>query len=180
MLLTTLTPSLTPNVSDCHLCPPRECGCQISILQGNVHCSNAGCILLITSHPYRYQEEFLELAELACGEFGVVKKARHRLDGMVYAIKVSKKTIRKNSHDEKMAMNEVFAHAALMKHKHVVRYYNSWVESGAVSETELDGQISPKLSIFRSTYRTSTVREEVFRGRSMTSDRAVSGSLRRS
>ena len=52
---------------------------------------------------------------------------------MVYAIKVSKKTIRKNSHDEKMAMNEVFAHAALMKHKHVVRYYNSWVESGAVS-----------------------------------------------
>ena len=83
----------------------------------------------------RYQEEFLELAELACGEFGVVKKARHRLDGMVYAIKVSKKTIRKNSHDEKMAMNEVFAHAALMKHKHVVRYYNSWVESGAVSQS---------------------------------------------
>lgn len=81
----------------------------------------------------RYQEEFLELAEIASGEFGVVKKARHRLDGMVYAIKVSKKTIRKNSHDEKMAMNEVFAHAALMKHKHVVRYYNSWVENGAVS-----------------------------------------------
>ena len=65
----------------------------------------------------------------------MVKKARHRLDGMVYAIKVSKKTIRKNSHDEKMAMNEVFAHAALMKHKHVVRYYNSWVESGAVRQS---------------------------------------------
>ena len=29
-------------------------------------------------------------------------------------------------------MNEVFAHAALMKHKHVVRYYNSWVENGRV------------------------------------------------
>ena len=43
---------------------------------------------------FRYQEEFLELAEIASGEFGVVKKARHRLDGMVYAIKVSKKTIR--------------------------------------------------------------------------------------
>ena len=110
----------------------------------------------------------------------MVKKARHRLDGMVYAIKVSKKTIRKNSHDEKMAMNEVFAHAALMKHKHVVRYYNSWVESGAVSETEFVPQISPELSIFRSTYRTSTAREEVFRGRSMTSDTAVSGSPRQS
>merc|ERR1712038_2171505 len=80
----------------------------------------------------RYQEEFLELAEIASGEFGVVKKARHRLDGMVYAIKVSKNAIRKNSHDEKMAMNEVFAHAALMKHKHVVRYYNSWVENGSI------------------------------------------------
>ena len=29
-------------------------------------------------------------------------------------------------------MNEVFAHSALIKHKHVVRYYNSWVESGRV------------------------------------------------
>ena len=39
---------------------------------------------------------------------------------------------RVNSHDEKKAMNEVFAHAAIMKHKHVVRYYNSWVEKGQV------------------------------------------------
>jgi hypothetical protein len=39
---------------------------------------------------------------------------------------------RVNSHDEKVAMNEVFAHAALIKHKHVVRYYNSWVEKGQV------------------------------------------------
>jgi len=29
-------------------------------------------------------------------------------------------------------MNEVFAHAALMKHKNIVRYYNSWVEGGRV------------------------------------------------
>jgi hypothetical protein len=41
--------------------------------------------------------------------------------------------VRVNSHDEKVAMNEVFAHAALIKHKHVVRYYNSWVEKGQVS-----------------------------------------------
>ena len=80
----------------------------------------------------RYQEEFLELAEIATGSFGVVKQARHRLDGIVYAIKISKNRLRVNSHDEKMAMNEVFAHAALMKHKHVVRYFNSWVEKGQV------------------------------------------------
>ena len=41
-----------------------------------------------------------------------------------------------NSHDEKVAMNEVFAHAALIKHKHVVRYYNSWVEKGQVSHAQ--------------------------------------------
>ena len=80
----------------------------------------------------RYEQEFLELAEIASGEFGTVKKARHRLDGIVYAIKVTKNSLRVNSRDERVAMNEVFAHAALMKHKHVVRYYNSWVENGQV------------------------------------------------
>lgn len=36
----------------------------------------------------RYSEEFLEVAEIANGEFGKVTVARHRLDGMLYAIKV--------------------------------------------------------------------------------------------
>eukprot|EP00092_Neocalanus_flemingeri_P108989 GFUD01140015.1.p1 GENE.GFUD01140015.1~~GFUD01140015.1.p1 ORF type:complete len:638 (-),score=131.31 GFUD01140015.1:139-2052(-) len=80
----------------------------------------------------RYQEEFLELTNVATGQFGQVVKARHRLDGIVYAIKITTKNIRANSYDEKMAMNEVFAHAALMKHKHVVRYFNSWVERGQI------------------------------------------------
>lgn len=37
-----------------------------------------------------------------------------------------------NSHEERVAMNEVFAQSSLMKHKHIVRYYNSWVEKGHV------------------------------------------------
>ena len=36
----------------------------------------------------RYEEEFVELKEIASGEFGKVKVARHCLDGIVYAIKV--------------------------------------------------------------------------------------------
>jgi wee1-like protein kinase len=55
---------------------------------------------------------------------------RHRLDGIVYAVKITKKVLRPNSRDERVAMNEVFAHAAMMKHRHIVRYFNSWVESG--------------------------------------------------
>jgi len=80
----------------------------------------------------RYQQEFLEVAEIANGEFGTVKKARHCLDGIVYAIKVTKNPIRNNSRDERVAMNEVFAHSSLIQHKNIVRYYNSWVENGKV------------------------------------------------
>ena len=36
----------------------------------------------------RYEEEFVEIEEIASGVFGKVMAARHRLDGMVYAIKV--------------------------------------------------------------------------------------------
>jgi serine/threonine protein kinase len=39
----------------------------------------------------RYEEEFVEIKEIASGTFGKVKVARHRLDGMIYAIKVSNK-----------------------------------------------------------------------------------------
>lgn len=81
---------------------------------------------------FRYEEEFVEIDKIASGEFGVVKKARHRLDGMVYAIKMTKKPLKANSRSEQTAMREVFAGAAMMKHKHIVRYYNSWVEGGMV------------------------------------------------
>lgn len=36
----------------------------------------------------RYEEEFVEIKEIASGSFGKVKVARHCLDGMIYAIKV--------------------------------------------------------------------------------------------
>jgi len=78
----------------------------------------------------RYQDEFLELSRLASGSFGSVVKARHRLDGVVYAVKITKKRPKRNSRDEKVALNEVFVLAAMMKHRHVVRYFNAWVESG--------------------------------------------------
>ena len=84
---------------------------------------------------------------------------------MVYAIKVSKKQIRKNSHDEKMAMNEVFAHAALMKHKHVVRYYNSWVENGAVSHQCHEVRVLTNILLCRFSFKTSIARAAACRGR---------------
>ena len=96
----------------------------------------------------RYASEFLELKQLASGSFGQVKLARHRLDGVDYAVKISKKHLRAGSHEEKKALNEVFAHATLNNHKHVVRYYNSWVEDGQVyiqNEFCQGGSLSKKI-----------------------------------
>jgi len=48
----------------------------------------------------------------------------------------------------------VFAHAAMMKHKHVVRYYNSWVERGQVyiqNEFCEGGSLTEKINEFRET-----------------------------
>lgn len=76
----------------------------------------------------RYESEFLELTEVGNGEFGSVYKCLHRLDGCVYAIKKSRKPMR-GTQDEKTALNEVYAHAVLGQHPHVVRYYSAWAEN---------------------------------------------------
>jgi len=110
----------------------------------------------------RYEEEFLELREIASGTFGTVKVARHRLDGMVYAIKITRNKIHGNTHEEKVAMNEVFAHSALIKHKHVVRYYNSWVENGRVyiqNEYCEGGSLAAKIQEFRNSGKKFTEAE---------------------
>lgn len=110
----------------------------------------------------RYEQEFVEIKEIASGTFGTVKVARHRLDGMVYAIKVTRNKIHGNTHEERVAMNEVFAHSALIKHKHVVRYYNSWVENGRVyiqNEFCEGGSLAAKIREFKETGKRFTEAE---------------------
>ncbi|XP_022256313.1 wee1-like protein kinase 2 [Limulus polyphemus] len=75
----------------------------------------------------RYNAEFLELCQIGYGEFGGVYRCVNRLDGCEYAIKKSRNSI-KGAFDEKVALNEVYAHAVLGKHPHVVRYYSAWAE----------------------------------------------------
>lgn len=84
-------------------------------------------VALQESNISRYYQEFLELKLLGTGEFGSVYKCTHRLDGCHYAVKKSIKPVA-GSVNEKNALNEVYAHAVLGKHQHVVRYYSAWAE----------------------------------------------------
>lgn len=84
-------------------------------------------VALQDSNISRYHKEFHELGLIGVGEFGSVYKCINRLDGCTYAIKKSIKPVA-NSTNEKNALKEVYAHAVLGKHQHVVRYYSAWAE----------------------------------------------------
>lgn len=77
----------------------------------------------------RFAEEFKVESFIANGTFGNVYKCINYLDGMEYAIKKSSSQVA-GTNAERLARKEVFAHAALKSHPHIVTYYSSWIEDG--------------------------------------------------
>ncbi|EJD34852.1 kinase-like protein [Auricularia subglabra TFB-10046 SS5] len=76
------------------------------------------------SAPSRYQAEFDELEHLGSGGFGQVVKARHKLDGKIYAVKKIK--LRSGDTDARI-FREVNTLSRL-NHRYIVRYYATWLE----------------------------------------------------
>ena len=75
----------------------------------------------------RFENEFLKEAILNEGKFNEILLCRHRLDGLSYAIKCSKKSILSNE-QESTVYREICAHAILGSMEHFVRYYSAWIE----------------------------------------------------
>ncbi|EME31362.1 Wee1-like protein kinase putative tyrosine kinase Wee1 [Galdieria sulphuraria] len=79
----------------------------------------------------RYWQDFEEIAVLGRGERGVVVKARHRIDGGIYAIKMSRKPLVGNSCQHE-ALREVQILVALGGHPNITQYFNSWLENETI------------------------------------------------
>lgn len=88
----------------------------------------------------RYLREFNELEQIACGAFGKVFKARHKMDGTVSAVK---KTVFKWK-SVKTALPhlvEVYTLASL-DHPNIVPYKTAWIEPEFVSSQQENDDLS--------------------------------------
>ena len=80
----------------------------------------------------RYRSDFVEAGRLGRGGFGEVVRSRNKLDGRFYAVK----KIRSRTSS---ALNDVLSEIMILSqinHPYVVRYYNAWLESDTVGQSD--------------------------------------------
>lgn len=84
----------------------------------------------------RIQNEFEGLKWLGKGAYGDVIKARNKLDGGIYAIK----RIRLDGNTKQLnkKITREVKLLSRLNHENVVRYFNSWIESGTTDDTDND------------------------------------------
>ena len=98
----------------------------------------------------RYQKDFEEIEFLGKGGFGIVVKARNRLDGHFYAIKIIH--LKKSDEERSRILREVMA-LSRVQHPNIVRYYTTWIEEENI------GTIEEQISTTERDLDSSVVRE---------------------
>jgi eukaryotic translation initiation factor 2-alpha kinase 4 len=78
------------------------------------------------NHTSRYTNDFVELDKIGEGGFGHVYKARHKLDGHIYAIK--KIRLSNSNKDENRRIKREVTFQAGLQSPYIVRYFQTWVE----------------------------------------------------
>lgn len=102
----------------------------------------------------RYRNDFVEAGRLGRGGYGEVVRARNKLDGRFYAIKLIKS---RSASALKDVLSEIMLLSQL-NHPNVVRYFNAWLESEEVqvgrrtqsdfSETSTDSEDEEEDDVF--------------------------------
>ncbi|WFD17826.1 non-specific serine/threonine protein kinase [Malassezia caprae] len=87
----------------------------------------------------RYLSDFEEVEFLGKGAFGVVVKARNKLDERFYAVK--KIRLSSSAAEEERTMREIMALSRL-DHPHIVRYVTCWIERTAVPSLPVGSELS--------------------------------------
>jgi len=110
-----------------------------------------------------YRDNFEHVARIggAASQHGVVFRARSRIDGVDYAIKVKPWPGGRITEDSPSA-KEMLALAALPQHPNIVRYHTAWVDTGNIYvQLELcwGGSLSTQLDVAKVSFTERQVRE---------------------
>ncbi|KAF2856412.1 eukaryotic translation initiation factor 2-alpha kinase-like protein 2 [Plenodomus tracheiphilus IPT5] len=99
----------------------------------------------------RYMREFSELDMVGKGGYGKVFKAKHKLDGSLYAVKripisqAKQSRIQEHGPQELESMLEEVRSLARFEHANIVRYHNAWLEFTTVPLEMSTGTAIPVL-----------------------------------
>ena len=75
----------------------------------------------------RYKTDFEQIKEIGRGGFGIVCKARHKLDGNIYAIKKIVLSDKRKSEENTRIRREI-TYLSSLNNQYIVRYFQTWVE----------------------------------------------------
>ena len=103
----------------------------------------------------RFQKDFENVTYLGSGRYGTVFKAKHKIDGTVYAIKVLKLNVKEDDDLMKFKGTKHFNLMSNISHDCVVRYKTCWFEL----DKDLQEEINLHLKIIR---KSSCVNKEDF------------------